>query len=427
MTLTTSPTRDSQQAEVAELCQAIIERSAFAYLGLAPFLRLSVRDGDLRQVAQALLATATQDQDNAVLWMNLATAFLSIGERSLGVSMQEQGLLLQRQFHLPASLQPARFHVLMLVAPGDLAENTPLDCLIESGAVDLTLYYVTPEAPLPPELPSHDVLVVGLSDTEKNRPILKRLESLLAGWDRPVINLPQYIPNVERNTASELLQDVPGLLMPLTHQVAREHLEEVARGALDLTALQNDCRFPIILRPVGSHAGRDLVRVDDAAGIASYLAAVPDGEFYLSRFIDYSGTDGLFRKYRIVLIAGQPFACHMAVSSHWMIHYVNAGMYVDDQKRAEEAEFMADFSEFARRHRTALDAVFQRCGLDYIGIDCAVSREGELLIFEVDHAMVVHAMDPEDLFPYKQVHMLKVRRAFEDLLSSLIAPQLQPI
>jgi glutathione synthase/RimK-type ligase-like ATP-grasp enzyme len=271
------------------------------------------------------------------------------------------------------------------------------------------------------------VLVVGLSDTEKNRPILKRLESLLAGWDRPVINLPQYIPNVERNTASELLQDVPGLLMPLTHQVAREHLEEVARGALDLTALQKDCRFPIILRPVGSHAGRDLVRVDDAAGVASYLAAVPDGEFYLSRFIDYSGTDGLFRKYRIVLIAGQPFACHMAVSSHWMIHYVNAGMYVDDQKRAEEAEFMADFGEFARRHKTALDAISQRCGLDYIGIDCAVSREGELLIFEVDHAMVVHAMDPEDLFPYKQLHMLKVRRAFEDLLSSLIAPQPQPI
>ena len=36
--------------------------------------------------------------------------------------------------------------------------------------------------------------------------------------------------------------------------------------------------------------------------------------------------------------------------------------------------------------------------------------------------MVVHAMDPEDLFPYKQVHMLKVKQAFDDFLYSLGAP-----
>jgi glutathione synthase/RimK-type ligase-like ATP-grasp enzyme len=419
--------RRRQHAEAARLCSMIIERSATAFLGLAPFLQLSIACGDLQHVAQELLKQASQDEENAVLWMNLSTAFFSISQRPLGLAIQQQALLLQRQFHLPASLQPARCHVLMLMAPGDLAENTPLDCLLESGAVDLTLYYATPEAPLPPELPVHDALLVGLSDTDKNRPILKVLESLLATWDKPVINLPQYIPNVERRTASVLLQGVPGLMMPLTHQVARENLEEVAHGALRLTELREDCPFPIILRPVGSHAGRDLERIDDAPGIASYLAAVPDSEFYLSRFIDYSGADGQFRKYRIALIAGQPFACHMAISSHWMIHYVNAGMYVDSGKRAEEAAFMADFGAFARRHQTALNAIFQRCGLDYICIDCAESPEGELLIFEVDHAMVVHAMDPEDMFPYKLVHMLKVRKAFEDFLFGLIARESQPL
>ena len=57
--------------------------------------------------------------------------------------------------------------------------------------------------------------------------------------------------------------------------------------------------------------------------------------------------------------------------------------------------------------------------MDYICIDCAETPRGELLIFEIDHAMVVHAMDPEDLFPYKQIHMGKVRLAFEDFLFSL--------
>ncbi len=54
-----------------------------------------------------------------------------------------------------------------------------------------------------------------------------------------------------------------------------------------------------------------------------------DAEFFISRFIDYSGKDGLFRKFRVALIDGKPYACHMGVSSNWMIHYVNAGMYED--------------------------------------------------------------------------------------------------
>ena len=40
-------------------------------------------------------------------------------------------------------------------------------------------------------------------------------------------------------------------------------------------------------------------------------------------------------------------------------------------------------------------------------------------MFEIDHAMVVHAMDSEQLFPHKQTHMLKVKTAFRELLRRL--------
>jgi hypothetical protein len=102
-----------------------------------------------------------------------------------------------------------------------------------------------------------------------------------------------------------------------------------------------------------------------------------------------------------------------------MIHYVNAGMYEDASKRAEEAAFMEHFDDFAGRHRAALDAIYRRTGLDYLCIDCAETRDGRLFVFEIDHTMVVHAMDPESLFPYKQVHMRKVRDAFRDHLARL--------
>ena len=73
----------------------------------------------------------------------------------------------------------------------------------------------------------------------------------------------------------------------------------------------------------------------------------------------------------------------------------------------------------SERHREALAAIHERCQLDYLCIDCAETADGELLIFEADHCMVVHAMDPEDLFPYKHVHMRKVKAFFRDYLIRL--------
>jgi hypothetical protein len=135
--------------------------------------------------------------------------------------------------------------------------------------------------------------------------------------------------------------------------------------------------------------------------------------------VDYRGVDGLFRKYRVALIDGQPFLCHLAISKHWMIHYLNAGMSESAEKRAEEAQAMATFDDtFARRHAAALGAVQDRMGLDYLVLDCGETRDGRLLLFEADQCMVVHAMDSSDLFPYKAPQMRKVFDAFARMLKA---------
>ena len=117
------------------------------------------------------------------------------------------------------------------------------------------------------------------------------------------------------------------------------------------------------------------------------------------------------------MIDGQPFACHMGVSSNWMIHYVNADMDQSVQKRAEEERFMAGFdSGFALRHKDALAGIDRALGLDYYAIDCAEMRDGRLLVFEADSAMLVHAMDPVDLYPYKLPAMRRIFDAFRRML-----------
>lgn len=392
-----------------------------AFIGLAPFLRLNIAGDDLQGIGQRLLGQLQSYPDDENLWMNLSTALFCLEQRELALNIQGEALALARTYRLPAIRQPAGFQLLMLMAPGDLAANTPLDCLLEDSDVDLIYHYVASDGLLPVELPAHDALMVGLSETDAHRELLATLADQLADWPRPVINDPRQIPATGRNTASRLLADAPGLSIPATERIERATLAAVADGRLDLAATAA-CAFPIILRPVDSHAGRDLARLGDPGELAAYLAGVADEEFFIAPFIDYRSADGLFRKFRIALVDGQPLACHMAVSEHWMIHYVNAGMYEDAGKRAEEARFMAQFAVFAERHREALQAIHRRTGLDYLCLDCAETRDGELLIFEIDHAMVVHAMDCPERFPYKQEPMAALRATFRDFLDRLTAP-----
>jgi hypothetical protein len=119
----------------------------------------------------------------------------------------------------------------------------------------------------------------------------------------------------------------------------------------------------------------------------------------------------------VVLVDGVPFASHMGVSAHWMIHYLNAGMVESAEKRAEEAAFMRDFDTgFAHRQRVGLRSVHERFGLEYLVIDCAETSDGALFVFEVDAGAVVHSMDPVDMFAYKVPAMQKVFDAFHALL-----------
>jgi glutathione synthase/RimK-type ligase-like ATP-grasp enzyme len=303
------------------------------------------------------------------------------------------------------------------MAPGELMTNAPLEFLVQDSDITLEMLYVSPELPVPVVLPDHDVLFVAVNESDANRPILDLIATLVKASSRPVLNVPQHIAALTRAGSCALLQSAPGIVMPASVRVERHVLEQLGNERLALGDVLGDGGFPIIVRPLDSHAGRGLRKLDNPAAVSDYLQTVIDSEFYVSPFIDYCSDDGLFRKYRIVLIDGLPYACHMALSTKWMVHYLNAGMADSAVKRAEEAQWIASFDQdFARRHAQALRAITERVQLDYLVIDCAETDAGELLVFEIDSGAVVHAMDPVELFPYKPPQMRKIFAAFRELL-----------
>ncbi|TAJ83668.1 MAG: RimK family alpha-L-glutamate ligase [Gallionellaceae bacterium] len=386
-------------------------------IGLAALMRMVFAGADLKPLAAELSARAERDPHDANALLDLSTILQLNFQHAIAMQVQTEALNTQRIYSIPAAKQPAKLRLLAMMGAGDLLSNTPLECLLEDSDIELDMIYVASFLPFPESVPDHDVLFVAVGESDENIPLLQELADIQSVWPRPVLNSPARIALLQRDSTCAMLGDAPGALMPVAVRVSRDTLAGIAAQRCGLGGVLARGDFPVIIRPVDSHAGRGLARIGRADELQGYLLAMSENEFYISPFIDYRSADGQFRKYRIVLIEGHPHICHLAISSHWMIHYLNAGMAESAQKRAEEERCFADFdTEFAQRHARALQAIYERMGLDYLGIDCAETSAGELLIFEVDSNMVVHALDPVDIFPYKQTQMQKIFAAFRALL-----------
>ena len=305
----------------------------------------------------------------------------------------------------PRSARP--FRLLALVAPGNLMVNTPLDFITRYLDVQLDLLFLIPGQALPRCIPDHDAAFFAISESDPAA--LRRLVPLHAAWPRPVLNNPAAVARLSRDRVADGLAGQPGLCSPPAALMPRQ----------SLAAYRPESRleWPVIIRPAGSHAGHGLERADDADALQAYLAAHPDPAFFVTKFIDYRNADGLFRKFRLAMIDGRALLCHMAASGNWMIHYLNAGMAEDASRRDAEARAMQEFDTgFATRHATALTALNRFVGLDYYQVDCAETPDGQLLVFELDVAAIIHLMDPPALYPYKPAQMRRVFEAFGTML-----------
>ena len=353
----------------------------------------------------AQLEHSLASSNPACLLMNQFQIFSTLGQAEFALEMQARALQHSLVYRIESTNKPA-IRLLAMLGEGDTRDNTPIDYLTENSDIQLDLLYVLPGKPLPDHLPEHDVLLVALGESAKNRLALVWMDQLLKNWPRPVLNPPQRILQLSRDRVYQLLKSIPALLIPPTELAERFHLTQGA--PLD---------YPLTIRPQSSQGGKGLQRLDTPAQLTEYLDKTCEQRFFISRFIDYQSRDGEYRKWRIALIGGEPYLGHLAIGPHWIVHYNTAGMEKSTVKREEEARAMAEFeSDFAQRHQAALRAVATRLALDYVVLDCSETTDGKLLLFEADNRGWIHATDPLELFAYKQPAMKKLFAAFRAML-----------
>ncbi|MDI7776665.1 hypothetical protein [Asticcacaulis sp. EMRT-3] len=384
--------------------------------GMSEIVRTCHHGKDITPLWDHLIKRATDNPDDASALMDISTILLSRGQAEDGLTWQGVAIGKQRDYCITHG-DGSGLSILAFVTAGDMMANTPLDFLLHGSNCRLWLCFVDASTQSLPDLPPHDVAFLAVGESTANQPVLERLEVLLKDWPGPILNNdPAMIASLTRDGVSQRLKDAQALLSPATIRLGRAALAAVSQGAMSLTEAAQGMDFPVILRPIGTHAGKGMHRLSNPDELAGALRAETADAFYIIPFIDYRNADGLYAKQRIVQIKGRPFASHEAISSHWMVHYMNADMHENAGKRAAEAQWMKDFDQdFAVRHAAAFAELYALIGLDYFGMDCAELPDGRLLIFELDVAMVVHDMDDEALYAYKKPAMRRLFDAFIDM------------
>ena len=249
--------------------------------------------------------------------------------------------------------------------------------------------YADPAAPLPP----HDLVFNAIGDADRCAEALAAAEGLLSGIARPVLNPPSRVARTTRLEVMRRLAGLPGVVAPRTVSLPR---------AAFSAGMPQGFVPPFLLRSPGHHTGQHFVRIDRAADLPAALSALPGERLLAIEFLDAAGADGLFRKYRAMLIGGEVLPLHLAISADWKVHHYTAGM-TDPARRAEEARFLADMpGVLGATAMSALRAIAAALELDYAGVDFALAADGRLLPFEANAAMIIAPPPLDPIWDYRR-------------------------
>jgi len=296
----------------------------------------------------------------------------------------------------------------VLIVGGVGAGHVPTRYLFDPQCfATLSLSMVSPDQPDAPlggvefdRLSEADVIFNSLGEVEKDGGQIQALRSLCANLGKPVLNPWDGVARTSRDNVQALFGAIDGLVVPGTRWADRD----------EVAALNG--QPPMLVRPGGAHGGKDLALIDTPDAARDYLAKVPYDRFLLTEFFDFKGERDSYRKYRFIFIDRVPYAYHLAVGDHWLVHYWRAEMGRSDWKKLEEQRFLTDWKAvFGPTGAAAVEAAAASLDLDYGGMDCSLLPDGRVLLFEANACMLLHLDDSPTEFPYKHIAVPKIRDA----------------
>ena len=219
-----------------------------------------------------------------------------------------------------------------------------------------------------------------IADPDRCRLALERLDAILASNGRACFNHPRAILTTDRLSIAQKLSGIDGLHVPQTLRLILDN-----PAALHEEIVAADMQYPILARVAGDHGGVSLIKIDAREDLPMLVKLNAFGKaIYLTAFHDFVSADGRYRKFRIAVVAGRFFLRHMLVGDGWLLHHRRRGAGTVE----EEGQMLGSFdSTLGPRVASIVEEITRRLDLDYYGIDCHLSEDGEMTLFEANACM----------------------------------------
>ncbi|MDB5603254.1 MAG: Tetratricopeptide repeat-containing protein [Bradyrhizobium sp.] len=337
------------------------------------------------------------DPDYAEAHQGLGAVLSDIGDRAGARYHFQKGFRDHAISSLPYRGTKPPVALLQLVSSG--GGNIPTAALLDDCTFLTSVIvadYLDPSLPLPP----HQLIFNAIGDADLCEPALEAAVRLIARTSAPVINDPHAVMKTGRIGNARRLRAVPGVVTPRTIAIARDILAG-PNGAASVA--DHQFTFPLLLRSPGYHTGRNFIFVEQATELSAAAAGLPGNDLLVIEYLDARGRDGNARKYRVMMIGGQIYPLHLAISRQWKVHYFTSDMADKPDHRSEEASFLADTpAVLGDKAMAALERIRDVLGLDYAGIDFGLGPHGDLLLFEANATMVIAPLDPDERWAYRR-------------------------
>lgn len=225
-----------------------------------------------------------------------------------------------------------------------------------------------------------DIVFNAICDPEIHNRSLALLDDMKFKDTLPMLNTTEGIRKTKRDELSQQLPPFKDFIIPKTYRIKPHSKTDIINSAkkyFDGKAF--------LFRPVSSHGGTGLIRIDDYH-LADFDNYPLDGkEYFISEFIDFKSSDGLYRKARFFVIDGAIYPRHFVISQEWKVHASSNSILLDKNSLIEEeSKFIVTPPVVLKklcRH------IHKYLKLDFFGVDCALMPDGQAVLFEANVCM----------------------------------------
>ncbi|MBF0623085.1 MAG: hypothetical protein HQL54_14300 [Magnetococcales bacterium] len=262
-------------------------------------------------------------------------------------------------------------------------------------------------------VPKTQLIVNAICDPDICNNALNMAVHLTQDLKLPVLNHPKQVLLTRRGRVSSLLSDLPGWTIPKTIRITPKRASEVITAARD-----KGVEPPFIFRPAGGHGLTERMLIDTPESLNGIARFPLDGRgFYATQFIDFKNSDGVYRKFRFMVIDGVAYPRHMLIDHNWNVHAKARTEAMADtaRYRDEERAFLKHGFEALR---PGVETIAQRMGLDALVVDGGLDAQDKPVLFEANtcgRLIGSQARSPKP-FAYLNTPVERIQNAIAQLL-----------